>query len=123
MDALTAVCAHEAVLARNSDSLNVLRERSLGALTRGTLLRDITLSWVGKDKTFGPRQALCPRHESAEHYRQSGEALMYNVALQAGAVVYVSKGPVPFPADRTELDDDNSSPDQTSTIPLAPLSE
>ena len=109
-DALIAVCAHEAILAGSGDTLNILRQHSLGALTKGTFLRDITLSWVGEEKVFGPMQALCSRHRSAEKYRRSGEALMYKVALQAGAIVYVSKGPIRRHEKIDELlhDDDSS---------------
>lgn len=90
-DAIVAVCAHTEILAGRSNVLHLLRSRSLGALSTGKRLRDITLSWVGKDKIFGPTEALCSKHKMVDPYRRSGEALMYSSIMQDGATIYASK--------------------------------
>ena len=75
----------------DGDLLTYLDHHSLGALKRGAVLTDVTMSHLGKDRVIGPLQALCARHQAVERYRTRGQALWYNVALDNGGSIYVSK--------------------------------
>ena len=92
-DALIAMGSQTAVAHGDGDGdmLAYLEHHSLGTLKRGAVLTDVTMSKLGKDRVIGPPQALCARHRAVERYRTQGQALWYNIGLDNGGGICVSK--------------------------------
>ena len=89
-DAIAATAISEASQRGRIDMLTYLKHKSLGQLTEGSLVSDVTMSDVGSDCTIGPPKALCERHRAAEQYRTSGEALWYNIISNSGGEIFAT---------------------------------